>query len=80
VASDIVTVRECVGIAFSFAEKFEQSVFLRWDSHAVSLSRWCHCHPPRRRFLRLSDSDCEKVTMAFAASQMAIDTTVAGGG
>ena len=44
-ASDIVTVRECVGIAFSFAEKFEQSVLLRWDRHAVSLSRWCHCHP-----------------------------------
>ena len=32
VASDIVTVRECVGAAFSFAEKVEQSVFLRWDS------------------------------------------------
>ena len=45
VASDIVTVRECVGIAFSFAEKFEQSVFLRWDTRAVSLSCWCHCHP-----------------------------------
>ena len=45
VASDIVTVRECVGVAFSFAEKVEQSVFLRWDRHAVSLSRWCHCHP-----------------------------------
>ena len=80
VASDIVTVRECVGVAFSFAEKFEQTVFLRWDRHAVSLSRWCHCHPPRRRFLRRSDSDCEKVTMAFAASQMANDTTVTGGG
>jgi hypothetical protein len=38
VASDIVTVRECVGVAFSFAEKFEQSVFLRWDRLAVSLS------------------------------------------
>ena len=43
-ASDIVTVRECVGVAFSFAEKVEQSVFLRWDRLAVSLSRSCHYH------------------------------------
>ena len=45
VASDIVTVRECVGVAFSFAEEVEQSVFLRWDRLAVSLSRWCHYQP-----------------------------------
>ena len=44
-ASDIVTVSERVGVAFSFAEKVEQSVFLRWDRLAVSLSRWCHYHP-----------------------------------
>ena len=47
-ASDIITVRECVGVAFSLAEKIEQSVFLRWDRVAVSLSRWwpvCHYHP-----------------------------------
>jgi hypothetical protein len=37
-ASDIVTVRECVGVAFSFAEKVKQSVFLRWDR--VAISRW----------------------------------------
>ena len=65
-ASDIVTVRECVGVAFSFAEKFEQSVFLRWDRLAVSLSL-VSLPSPRRRFLRRSDSDCEKVTMAFDA-------------
>ena len=44
-ASDIVTVRECVGVAFSFAEKVTQSVFLRWDRVAVSLYRWCHYGP-----------------------------------
>ena len=44
-ASDIVTVRECVGVAFSFAEKVKQSVFLRWDRVAVSLYRWCHYGP-----------------------------------
>jgi hypothetical protein len=43
-ASDIVTVRECVGIAFSFAEKIEQSVFLRWDRVAVSLWPVRHYH------------------------------------
>jgi hypothetical protein len=32
-------VRECVGVAFSFAEKVKQSGFLRWDRVAVSL----HC-------------------------------------
>ena len=72
-ASDIVTVRECVGVAFSFAEKVEQSVFLRWDRAAVSLSRWwpvCHYHPVAVASFRRSDNDRPMVTMAFAASQM----------